>query len=153
MSLKEITENHLLLVQLLKKVLNPWRKFTIAIDGVDHSGKSTLARFLAWQLEMPAIETDLYLSGSTMVPSYHWKKLSLLVQSRHRLNRPVIIEGVFVKKILEQLKVKPDFSIYVECYAYTGSEEWQEEFARYAIQYSPRDTAQFLFVNPGSEGS
>jgi pantothenate kinase-related protein Tda10 len=34
----------------------------IAIDGADGCGKSSLASWLAWQLGMPAIQLDLYLS-------------------------------------------------------------------------------------------
>ena len=36
----------------------------IAIDGVDGGGKSSLASWLAWQLGMPAVQLDLYLTSN-----------------------------------------------------------------------------------------
>lgn len=152
MSVKETTEIHRLLLQRIKKELYPWRKFTIAIDGVDHSGKSSLARFLAWQLEMPAIESDLFLLEQRKFPVYAWDELCKLVASRHELNRPLIIEGVFVRKILERIQVKPDFSIFMDCKCHKGSEEWQDAFAEYDEKYRPKKWADSLFVCQGCDG-
>src|SRR5690606_41471548 len=65
----------------------------IAIDGVDGAGKTELARYLSWQLGMPAVETDLFLipeSGLT----YRQEDLAEVVHGRLRHDRPLIVEGV-----------------------------------------------------------
>jgi hypothetical protein len=50
------------------RALGSWRRFLIAIDGVDGSGKTTLGRYLSWQIGASLIETDLFLT--TPEPSY-----------------------------------------------------------------------------------
>ena len=59
---------------------------TIAVDGVDHAGKSSLARFLSWQLQMPVIETDFTLVRSSSPPTHDAGLLRKLVEDRHHLN-------------------------------------------------------------------
>jgi hypothetical protein len=41
------------------------RPILIGIDGLDGSDKSSLAAWLSWQLEMPAIHLDLYIVPDT----------------------------------------------------------------------------------------
>jgi len=43
----------------LRSFCLPWRAMIIAIDGRNGAGKTSLARYLAWQLGMPVLETDL----------------------------------------------------------------------------------------------
>ena len=53
------------LLDQIKQALTPKRlPLLIAIDGPDGIGKSSLASWLAWQLGMPAIQLDLYLTTS-----------------------------------------------------------------------------------------
>ena len=54
------TSAHEELLSELEKFVLPWRKLTIAVDGITGSGKSCLSRYLAWQLDMPAIDTDMF---------------------------------------------------------------------------------------------
>jgi pantothenate kinase len=50
------------LLAQVQKELGPNRKpLLIAIDGPDGVGKSSLASWLAWQLEMPSLHLDVYL--------------------------------------------------------------------------------------------
>lgn len=100
-----------LLLQL-KKLCHPWRKLTIAIDGRNGAGKSSLARYLAWQLGMPAVETDLWLVETSPI-IHDIRPLQAVIDSRHKCNRPIIIEGVAVLRTLESLGVSPDFVIMV----------------------------------------
>lgn len=101
------------LISKLKPLLLPWRKMTIAIDGVDGSGKSTLSRFLAWQLGMPAIETDTIIPIDSEEPKPESRLLNLLINSRHERNRPLIVEGVFVLCSLGEIGVIPEILIRV----------------------------------------
>jgi hypothetical protein len=146
MQVASIPENYAPLADLLRPKLSPWRKFTIAIDGVDNSGKSSLARFLAWQLGMPAIETDLMLSQSDVGPWHDGALISRLVTARHQLNRPVIVEGVFVLAILRSIDIAPDILVRVEAAGRTGSITWRGKFLAYLEEY-PRAKAPDYVIN------
>lgn len=119
---------------LLPQML-PWRRLTVAIDGVDGSGKSSLARFLAWQLEMPSIETDFFLREGVSTPIHDASSLKTLVEQRHHANRPVIVEGVLVLRQLSNIGVDPEILVRVQGAGRHGSHSWQQEFARYLVQH------------------
>lgn len=134
--------------------LQPWRKTTIAIDGVDHAGKSSLGRFLAWQARMPLIETDFTLvKGEEQAvyelvqPTHDAVLLRTLVEHRHRLNRPVLVEGVFVLKQLEAIGVDPDLLIEMRAIGReTGT--WESEFAAYRKAYPRTQSPDFVVTRP-----
>lgn len=96
----------------LRSFCLPWRALTIAIDGRNGAGKTSVARYLAWQLAMPVLETDLWLSSTSPV-THRVGELKKLIQSRHRQDRPVIIEGVMMLRTLELISVKPDYFVFV----------------------------------------
>lgn len=141
----DITPEHRSLLLQIKKDLYPWRKYTIAVDGVDGSGKSTLARFLAWQLGMPAIETDMYIVPNGSEPKYQLDDLKKIVASRHKDNRPLILEGIMLLSILEKISLKPDFLIYVDREGHAGSITWETMFKTYDHSYAPRKKASVVF--------
>lgn len=135
---------------LLPQML-PWRRLTLAIDGVDGSGKSSLARFLAWQLEMPAIETDFFLREDEATPVHETGALKSLVEKRHRANRPVIVEGVFILRQLSTIGVDPEILIRVQCPGRDGSFNWQHEFANYLAQYPRANAPDYTLAWSSSE--
>lgn len=100
------------LLTCLRSFCLPWRALTIAIDGRNGAGKTSLARYLAWQLGMPVLETDLWLSSTSPV-THRIDALREVVRSRHRQDRPVIIEGIMMQRTLELLGVRPDYLIVV----------------------------------------
>jgi uridine kinase len=89
------------------------RPLLIAIDGADGIGKSSLASWLAWQLGMPAVHLDLFL---TSLHPIQWLTADLkrAVDRRLDLKRPVIVEGVLVLDALDQIGRKADFVVHVE---------------------------------------
>jgi uridine kinase len=89
------------------------RPLLIAIDGADGIGKSSLASWLAWQLGMPTVHLDLFL---TSLHPIQWLTADLkrAVDRRLDLKRPVIVEGVMVLDALDQIGRKADFVVYVE---------------------------------------
>ena len=139
------TPLHEALLAAIRPYLLPWRKFTIAVDGVDGSGKSTLARYLAWQLGMPAIETDMFLRGSGDPCDHDIERLSSLIDSRHALNRPVIVEGVFVLDTLQRVGIEADFVIGVVATGRDGSFTWGSNFRAYHAKYSRSSHPDFCF--------
>lgn len=126
---------------------------TIAIDGVDGSGKSTLSRFLAWQLGMPAIETDTIIPIDSEEPKPESRLLNLLINSRHERNRPLIVEGVFVLRSLGEIGVIPEILIRVEANGINGSFIWSNEFETYLKNYPRANNPDFLFSWVPSENS
>src|SRR3954471_1201276 len=84
----------------------------IVIDGADGSGKSSLASWLAWQLGMPAVQLDLYLTDLFPI---RWLTTELARVVRHRLDkgRPVIIDGVCALDVVDQIDCKADFLIFL----------------------------------------
>lgn len=140
-----LTEQHIALAADIKKALGGWRKFTIAIDGVDGSGKSTLGRILSLHLDMPLIETDMLLDGDRPGFNYRGQDLLRLIDARHRHNRPVIIEGVCILKILGELGVTHDYLVDVERENHFGTHAFQEMFASYESRYKKDVKSNFIF--------
>lgn len=102
------------LLDRLKKALTPNRlPLLIAIDGADCVGKSSLASWLAWQLGMPAIQLDLYL---TCLEPIQWltEDLQRVVSRRLDRDRPLIVDGVLILEALDQIGRKADFLVWVD---------------------------------------
>jgi pantothenate kinase-related protein Tda10 len=102
------------LLYQLKQALTPNRlPLLIAIDGADGVGKSSLASWLAWQLGMPAIQLDLYL---TSLEPIQWLTADLqrVISRRLDSSRPVIVDGVLVLDTLDEIGRKADFLIHVD---------------------------------------
>lgn len=142
-------------VEWLLPQLLPWRKMTIAIDGVDHAGKSSLGRFLAWQCAMPLIETDFTLMKGPEpavpgipVPVHDGSLLRKLIERRHKLDRPVLVEGVFVLRQLAATGITPDLLIEMRAPGVVGT--WRKEFAAYRQAY-PRTKAPDFLVTRGAD--
>lgn len=102
------------LLDRVKEALTPKRlPLLIAIDGTDGCGKSSLASWLAWQLGMPAVQLDLYL---TSLDPIQWRTADLgkaLLARRIDRGRPVILDGILVLDAIEQIGRKADFLVFV----------------------------------------
>lgn len=87
----------------------------VAIDGRMGAGKTTLGRFLAWYFNVTLVETDPFLLGDGTL-SRHLDEIGRIVGFRldGRYPRPVLVEGVGVLDLLEQLRRTADAHIYVE---------------------------------------
>ncbi len=101
------------LLDRIKEALTPNRlPLLIAVDGADNAGKSSLASWLAWQLGMPAVQLDLYL---TSLRPIQWlaEDLARVVACRLDRDRPLIIDGVLVLDALNQIGRTPNFVVFV----------------------------------------
>jgi uridine kinase len=141
----QITNQHEKLVARFKHRLVPWRKVTIAVDGRDDTGKSTLTRLPAWQLDMPAIETDLVLMRDAELVRHRPEVLGDLIDARHSLTRPVIVEGVLVLNALSAIAIDSDFMIYVAAEGREGSHQLRNQFDDYERAVRPRDRTDCIF--------
>ena len=133
----EIDDKPRELVERVKPQTLAWRKMTIAIDGVDGAGKSTVSRFLAWQLGMPVVKTDMVALPGSRTPTCDSALVQKLVESRHKDDRPLIVEGVFVLRTLDAISIEPEILIRVESEGHDGSIlTWQSLFASYAKEHA-----------------
>lgn len=87
----------------------------VAIDGRMGAGKSTLGRFLAWYFNVTLVETDPFLLGDGTLRR-HVDEINRIVASRldREHPRPVIVEGVAVLELVEQLGRTAHGLVYVE---------------------------------------
>lgn len=141
------TEQHERIRDAIRERLGSWRRFVIAVDGVDGVGKSNFARYLAWKLGMPAIETDLYFDRREDL-TYDLGRLRAVVEARSSLDRPVIIEGLRILYILQELNVACDFRVWVEQDGRHNSCRFHSDLEYYRTTFNPIATADAVFRRP-----
>ncbi len=90
----------------------------ISIDGMDGSGKSTLASYLAKHLNMyhMALDEDKYLitQKGTYVNFIRYDILETDLSEFRDKNQRIIIDGICILEILDNINIKPDLKIYVK---------------------------------------
>jgi uridine kinase len=134
---KDVIPRSVELLYSVKKALTPNRlPLLIAIDGADGVGKSSPASWLAWQLGMPAVHLDLYL---TSLHPIQWLTPDLKRVVDRRL-RPVIVDGVMVLDALDQIERKADFVVFVKG---VGSISLAGQLVEYQEQRSLPGSAHF----------
>jgi uridine kinase len=112
--LKSALPRYEALLAQVQSQLGPCRRpLLVGIDGPNGVGKSSLASWLSWQLEMPALHLDLYLVRDSTPQQWRIEDLERAIQARISSGMPVIIEGVLLLEPLEQLGRSPDFLIYI----------------------------------------
>ena len=98
------------------------RPLLIGVDGVDGCGKSSLAAWLSWQLEMPAIHLDVFLIPDSLPLAWKYQGLTSAINGAQLgSERPVIVEGVLLLHVLEQIGRTTDFLVFVEKERHTHS--------------------------------
>ncbi|MEW8507891.1 MAG: hypothetical protein AB2598_14425 [Candidatus Thiodiazotropha sp.] len=141
--MQEITKQHAELCTKIEGVLYPWRRLLIAVDGRDHSGKTTIASFIAWQYSIPVIYTDYHLVKNATPMRHDYETIANLIARRHDMNRPVIVEGIKMLNILENVGCEVDFLVVTENTSCDGS--IGEEITEYTDLYRPYEKAIFTF--------
>lgn len=66
----------------------------IGIDGRQGAGKSSLASWLAWQLEVPAVHLDPYLVHDSAPLDWRYGDLGQVLAAARAKGRPIIVEGI-----------------------------------------------------------
>lgn len=145
-------------VEALKPVLHNLPGKIVAIGGLPGVGKTTLARYLAYRFNVSLIETDLFLIRNQGVMTYreHW--LNQVIGSRldrpdPDWQRPVIVEGSTILRLLNNLGRKADFIIHVtNDDAPESISTLAEDLKRYDAEYAPALRADIcLCFSAGSE--
>jgi hypothetical protein len=120
------------------------RPFLIGIDWRDGAGKSSLASWLAWQLEILTVHLDLYMHSVPSQPG-KWRRDDLdhaLAKRLDREKRPAIVEGILLLDALASVGRSPDFLVFVEKDG-EGSHGWSEQIGAYLLRQKPRDRANY----------
>jgi hypothetical protein len=129
------------LFRFLRPALGPDRKpLLIGIDGADGVGKSSLASWLGWQLGAPALHLDLYLLRDGRSLKWRTDELKLLVQARLGRQQPLIVEGITLLDVLDQIGATSDFLAYV---CGEGGYGLSELLSEYRSRQKPEQRAHF----------
>ena len=115
------------------------RPLLIVIDGLDGAGKTSLAAWLSWQLEMPAVHLDLYIVPETDPLQFRIDDLAKTLDARANLERPVIVEGILALKVLSEIGRTPDFLVFVHRSSHQSS--LRALTAEYIREFNPRQKA------------
>jgi hypothetical protein len=129
------------LLRQVKDRLGPDRRpLLIAIDGADGVGKSSLASWLAWQLGMPAIHLDLYTIRDSRPLMWHTEEVARLAEIRLSRGMPIIVEGILVLNVMEEIGRCPDFLAYIRG---DGGHSLSKRLADYRLRQKPETRAHF----------
>jgi uridine kinase len=120
---------------------NERKALLIGIDGVDGSGKSALAAWLSWQLEMPVVHLDLYLTPNRNPPEWRTDDLARVIEVQEALERPTIVEGLLLLNVLDAITRKPDVHVFV---AKQGRRSGEDYVGAYLNQRKPKEMADYV---------
>jgi hypothetical protein len=123
-----------------------YRPLLIGIDGIDGSGKSSAASWLSWQLGMHAVHSDLYLIRDSEPLAWRYDYLSEVLDPQTALQRPVIVEGVLLLRVLQKIDRAPDFLVFVEKdqHKRCGQGRLCDELDAYLQTERPQEQANFV---------
>lgn len=85
----------------------------IAIDGSIYQGKTAFGRFASFTLGVPLVETDLFFSCDGSSATHDFEAIRNLIRFQIRSNRPIIVEGICVLKLLAEINQPANFLIYL----------------------------------------
>ncbi len=115
----------------------------IGIDGRQGAGKSSLASWLAWQLEVPAVHLDLYLVHDSAPLDWRYGDLGQVLAAARAKGRPIIVEGICLCQALLEVDRDPDFLVWLENEG--GPEHGPEEPTdEYVQEFDPAMNADFV---------
>jgi hypothetical protein len=99
-----------------------------------------LASWLGWQLGMPSVHLDLYLIRDSKPLKWLTEEVARLIHKRVDNSQPVIVEGIFVLDVLDQIGRAPDFLVYVRG---AGGHLLSKRLEDYRVRCDPVTRAQF----------
>src|SRR5262249_13706716 len=145
------------LLKELRVLCYPWRRLAIGIDGRMGAGKSTLARYLAWQLGMPVLETDMWRRSGVIPSARHLAQIEQLAKHRSERGRPLIIEGISLLALSDRIGLEIDYLVWVKNSEADPRDDDADpdlerlrspiraEVERYISEYRPHERANYIF--------
>ena len=140
-----VTSDQEQLAAALSGDCQPWRAMIIGIDGRDGEGKSHLGRFLAWRLHMPCLETDTFLQTRTGAYSLRTDDLRRAIRTRLDLERPVIVEGVFLLRTLQLIGEEVERLVCVKKEPANDTSGFEIELADYRSTFQSEARANYCY--------
>ena len=94
------------------------------------------------------IETDLFrdLDARDRLAHKADQVTAIIDYRRNIVNRPVIIEGATVLRLLSQIGVRPDYYIYVDNKQVWEAVSYKADIESYYREFSPRTSADFTLT-------
>jgi Cdc6-like AAA superfamily ATPase len=140
---KPLLEYDLVVEALIPMLYNLPPKI-VAIDGLNGTGKTTLARYLSHRFNCSLIETDLFKIKAAV--NYRFKEMKSLIKFRLKRDMPVFVEGVAVLRTLKNMNFVPNFHIYWENVEPTDlgisrDDELNQELQKYINEFDPIQNA------------
>jgi hypothetical protein len=138
--------NSIDLLRTLQRKLGPDRlPLIIGIDGRSGAGKSGLASWLAWQLDMPSVHLDLYIERDSEPRSWRFEDLGRVITARLVLARPIIVEGICLCRPLQAIDRDPDYWVWVESLG--GSKPGpRDPTSVYVAEFNPEANADYTLT-------
>ncbi len=101
---------------LFKEFVTPLlkNKRIIVVDGFEGVGKSHWISEILSNKKIPVLHVDDFVKRQSKVDLYVLKSRVGLLNQIKATNKPLIIEGILIRKILCNINVKPDLWIYVK---------------------------------------
>src|ERR1700710_1710024 len=104
-----------LLLTVIRRELEPQRlALIIGIDGRVGAGKSALAGWLAWHLGGPCIGLNSYIIAGQSPLDWHYAQLAALIDAQRETRKSIVVEGICLCRVLQDLNMDPDFLVWVE---------------------------------------
>ena len=114
----EEVDNVPTVIKKIKKEVCTEQYQLISIDGRSGSGKTMLSTEITQQLNIEHINLDdddyLKKKQDEFVDAIKYGSLLSKIEVARKENKPILIEGICIIKILERIKVIPTFKIYVK---------------------------------------
>jgi uridine kinase len=126
------------------------KRIVIGIDGLDASGKSSFASWLGWQIGCPVVHLDLFMS-SRLPAAWRLNEVQNACQSRLERRRPIIVEGVHLLQVLQDIQLAADYLVFVDEVTRTADAQlardenaetpFHRELTAYLDRYNPSGRA------------
>ena len=103
--------------QEIKKMLNKQTINIISVDGINSSGKTTLAKSISEEFKIPHINIDdnfLIKKKGGFIEFIKYEELLLNIEKVLNSSKILIIDSICILEILERVKFQPDLKIYVK---------------------------------------
>jgi hypothetical protein len=108
-----------------------------------------LAAWLSWQLEMPALHLDVYFVPDTNPLAIRMDDLARAVDARLVAGKPVIVEGILLLRVLNEIRRSPDFLVFVDRPKHQGNLEHHTQ--PYFEKFQPKVQAHHVLNWSGTE--
>jgi hypothetical protein len=92
---------------------------------------------------MPCIHLDPYVAKPNF-SGWHVDHLRHAIETRLKKGPPIVVEGCLLLRALAQIERRPDFLVFIENSAYSGSALLHEVIENYLAEARPKEAADFF---------